>query len=106
MLKDVHLEHLVLSPFRETVEKARTALRNAEAAEDDATRSMQRAAKGLLGKGERALKKIEPLCERLLDEYGVNFVDAVKENGRYYQYCPFSDANSRRRRDCQTPGAA
>lgn len=90
MTKNVHLEHLVLAPFRDTVEKAKTALENAEAAGDDgdAARAMQRAAKGLLSKSERALKKIEPLCDRFLQEYGTNFVDAVKESSKAFSFSP------------------
>ncbi|GAB1318860.1 SH3 domain-containing protein [Madurella fahalii] len=86
MSRDAHLEHLVLAPFRETVEKATTALENAAAAKDDTAHAMQRAAKSLLSKGERALKKIEPLCERSLDEYGVNFVNVVKDNEEIATY--------------------
>jgi hypothetical protein len=85
MPRNVQLEHLVLAPFRETAGKARTALDNAESAEEhdgDVARAMQRAARGLLSKAERALKKIEPLCERFTGEYGPAFVDAVKDNGK------------------------
>lgn len=84
MLDNIQLEHLVLGPFWEIVVKAKTALANAESAAADGTdiQIMRRAAQSLLTKSERALSKIEPICERLLGEYGVGFVDAVKESGR------------------------
>lgn len=90
MLANVQLEHLVLASFREVVAKARTAVANAEAAAgggDDHdmagnARIMVRAAKGLVAKGERALGKLEPVCERLWGDYGVGFVDGVKESSR------------------------
>lgn len=86
MLNDLQLEQLVLAPFREIVVKATAALANADSAPDDGATvpaAMRRAARGLLAKSERALAKIEPICARLLAEYGVEFVDAVRENGRF-----------------------
>ena len=93
MLDNVQLEHLVLAPFREVVARARTAVGNAETASGDEgdgagnTNNMTRAAKGLVTKGERALAKLEPVCERLWKEYGMGFVDAVKESGRSLYFC-------------------
>ncbi|KAK3944901.1 hypothetical protein QBC46DRAFT_437685 [Diplogelasinospora grovesii] len=72
---DVH--DLVLGPFRDVVAKGKTAVENAKEA---GAQPMQKAAQSLVSNGERALKKIEPLCKRQLDEYGPNFVDALKEN--------------------------
>ncbi|KAM0431849.1 hypothetical protein ACHAPT_005101 [Fusarium lateritium] len=66
---------LVVTPFREIVDKGRTALENA-----GDNKPMLKAAQSLVKEGERALKRIEPLCRKLLDEYGSNFVDALKEN--------------------------
>ncbi|KAH7150037.1 hypothetical protein B0J13DRAFT_281763 [Dactylonectria estremocensis] len=66
---------LVVTPFRDMVEKGRTAIENAG---DD--KPMLKASQALVKEGERALKRIEPLCRKHLDEYGSNFVDALKEN--------------------------
>ncbi|KAF9765272.1 hypothetical protein IL306_002446 [Fusarium sp. DS 682] len=68
---------LVIAPFRDIVEKGREATENAG---DDKT--MLKASQSLTKEGERALKKIEPLCRKHLDEYGSNFLDALKENGK------------------------
>jgi len=78
------VQNLVVSSFKDVVTKGRTALENAVAAGD---LSMQKAAQGLVSNGERALKKIEPLCKRQVDEYGEGFVDALKENGEFVQCC-------------------
>ena len=67
----------ILTPFREIVEKGKTAVENA-----DNTQPMLKASQNLVKEGERALKKIEPLCKKHLEEYGSNFVDAIKENGK------------------------
>ncbi|CAG7560199.1 unnamed protein product [Fusarium equiseti] len=66
---------LVIAPFRDIVEKGRDALENAG---DD--KAMLKASQSLIKEGERALKKIEPLCRKHLDEYGSNFLDALKES--------------------------
>ncbi|KAK5660294.1 hypothetical protein OQA88_12834 [Cercophora sp. LCS_1] len=71
------VQHLVLSPFCDVVAKGTIAVDNAKAA---GSQPMLKAAQGLLSNGERALKKIEPVCRRQLEECGVNFVDALKEN--------------------------
>lgn len=75
------IERLVLSPFREIVEKANTAIENADDADEEVSGPMRKAAQSLAKEGERALKKIEPLCKKNYDEYGANFVDAMKEHG-------------------------
>ncbi|KAK3323942.1 hypothetical protein B0T19DRAFT_443394 [Cercophora scortea] len=74
---DDELKDLVLGPFQDVVAKAKTALENVQ---DAGSEPMRKAAQGLLNIGERALKKIEPVCRRQLDEYGSNFVNALKEN--------------------------
>ncbi|KAK3687655.1 hypothetical protein B0T22DRAFT_405468 [Podospora appendiculata] len=74
---DDELKDLVLGPFQDVVAKAKTALKNAQDAD---SKPMQKAAQSLVNIGERALKRIEPVCRRQLDEYGPNFVDALKEN--------------------------
>jgi hypothetical protein len=67
---------LVLSPFKEVTEKGKTAVENA-----GETQPMLKASQQLQREGERAIKKIEPLCRKQMEEYGPNFVDALKENG-------------------------
>ncbi len=81
MDEDVH--GLVLAPFRDIVEKGKEALGNAK---DGDSEPMQKAAEKLIKEGERALKKIEPLCKKHLDEYGPNFTDALKTNGIAYPH--------------------
>lgn len=68
---------LVLSPFRDIVEKAQAAINNA----GDSV-PMLKAAQTLLKEGERALKRIEPICQKHLAEYGPGFVDILRENGK------------------------
>lgn len=75
-------ERLVIAPFREIVEKGNAALQNAQDVEEDKAADMVKAAQSLLKEGERALKRIEPLCSQNYSEYGVNFIDAVKEHGK------------------------
>lgn len=67
---------LVLDMFKEIVEKGNAAIENAG---DD--QAMLKASESLVKEGDRALKKIEPLCKKHLDESGPNFIDALKENG-------------------------
>lgn len=71
---------LVVTPFRDIVEKANAAVGNAG---DNA--SMLKAAQALLKEGERALKRIEPQCKKMLDEYGANFHNALKDNSKTTQ---------------------
>ncbi|KAH6660716.1 hypothetical protein BKA67DRAFT_63826 [Truncatella angustata] len=74
------IEQLILSPFREIIEKANIAVGNAEPANEGVSTPMRKAAQSLAKEGERALKKIEPLCQKNYEEYGANFVDAMKEH--------------------------
>jgi hypothetical protein len=75
------VERLVLEPFRSIVEKGKTAIENVESEGDQAPEPMLKAAQSLVKEGERALKKIEPVSTAHFEEYGSNFVDAIKENG-------------------------
>ncbi|KAH8839189.1 hypothetical protein MCOR27_005826 [Pyricularia oryzae] len=80
-------KELVLSPFREIVTKGTTALENARGAEDsDVKVSMTKAANALLREGDRAVKKIEPLCDKLLANQGDIFIDALRENDEIAEY--------------------
>ncbi|KAK3352973.1 hypothetical protein B0T25DRAFT_453373 [Lasiosphaeria hispida] len=74
---DDDVQNLVLAPFRDVVEKGKTAVDNAK---DAGLQPMQKAAQNLVNNAERALKKIEPVCRRQLEEYGPSFIDALKEN--------------------------
>lgn len=76
------VERLAIAPFREIVEKGNVAIENAPNADEETSPLMLKAAQNLVREGERALKRIEPLCTKNFDEYGVNFVDAIKENGK------------------------
>ena len=77
---DVH--NLVLAPFHEVAEKGRTALENATAAGFTKSDAVFKAAHNLARNGERASEKLEPLCKKKWEEYGINFVVALKENGK------------------------
>ncbi|KAL5615378.1 uncharacterized protein BROUX77_001215 [Berkeleyomyces rouxiae] len=70
------LADLILTPFRDIIEKGQAAAENA-GSENPA---MAKAAQNLIKEGERALKTIEPKCQRHMDEFGANFIDAVKES--------------------------
>jgi hypothetical protein len=74
-------ERLVIAPFRDIIEKGNAAIANAQDADNDKSAPMLKAAQSLVKEGERALKRIEPLCTKNFDEYGLNFIDAVKEHG-------------------------
>ncbi|KAI1102179.1 hypothetical protein F4804DRAFT_276775 [Jackrogersella minutella] len=80
------VERLAIAPFREIVEKGNTAIGNAPNADEETSSLMLKAAQNLVREGERALKRIEPLCTKNFEEYGVNFVDAIKENDEIAQY--------------------
>ncbi|KAI8962159.1 hypothetical protein F5Y11DRAFT_198668 [Daldinia sp. FL1419] len=80
------VDRLAVAPFREIVEKGNTAIENAQNADEETSPLMLKTAQNLVREGERALKRIEPLCTKNFDEYGVNFVDAIKENDEIAQF--------------------
>ncbi|KAI0099936.1 hypothetical protein GGR51DRAFT_382585 [Nemania sp. FL0031] len=80
------VEGLVLAQFREIVEKGKTAIENVESAGDQAPEPMLKAAQNLVKEGERALKKIEPISTANYEEYGSNFIDAIKEHDDIAQF--------------------
>lgn len=81
------VERLVIAPFREMVEKANTAVENAnDAADHDVAVLMLKAAQSLAKEGERGLKRIEPLCAKQYEEYSSNFIDAIKEHNELGQF--------------------
>lgn len=69
---------LILAPFRDIVAQGTTAINNAEGHRNE---EMLRAVHVLVKEGERALKKIEPVCQKGYDEYGPNFAVALMDNG-------------------------
>ncbi|EHK22229.1 uncharacterized protein TRIVIDRAFT_149603 [Trichoderma virens Gv29-8] len=72
---------LILTPFRDIVDKGRTAVQNA-----GDTQPMLKASQALLKEGERALKKIEPLCKKHFDDFGPAFIEAVKDNDMLWEF--------------------
>ncbi|RWA14703.1 hypothetical protein EKO27_g480 [Xylaria grammica] len=80
------VERLVLAQFREIVEKGKTAIENVESAGDQAPVPMLKAAQNLVKEGEKALKKIEPVSTANYEEYGSNFINAIKENDEIAQF--------------------
>ncbi|KAI9171064.1 hypothetical protein HJFPF1_00543 [Paramyrothecium foliicola] len=66
---------LVVAPFRDIVDKGKAALDNA--GDNDV---MRKAAQALVREGERALKRIDPLCKKQCEEYSSNFINALKED--------------------------
>ncbi|KAB5536004.1 hypothetical protein GE09DRAFT_971710 [Coniochaeta sp. 2T2.1] len=77
---DDDVQNLVLAPFQEVAERGKIALENATAAGLTKSDDMFKAAHGLARDGERALKKLEPLCRKQWEEYSTSFVVALKEN--------------------------
>ncbi|CAN8102200.1 unnamed protein product [Discula destructiva] len=76
---DEAVEDLVLAPFRDIVAQGTAALSNAETGGKN-DEGMRAAAHGLLREGERALRRIEPLCRRKCEDFGATFVDALKDD--------------------------
>lgn len=76
------VEDVVLAPFGDIVSHGKAAISNAEDIGDE---EMSRAAGVLVKEGERALKRLEPVCRKLYEEYGSNFVDALMDNGIRHQ---------------------
>lgn len=72
------VDDLVLAPFRDIVAHGEAAVNKAE---DSGDGEMFRAARILVREGERALKKIEPLCRKYHEAYGPTFVDALMDDG-------------------------
>lgn len=66
---------LVTGAFREIIEKGNAAIENAGDNKEMLSES-QKVVKG----AERCLKNIEPLCARHLEESGVSFTNALKDN--------------------------
>ena len=71
------VDDLVLTPFKEIVEKAQLAVENA----GNGNPVMLQTAQTLLKEGERGLKRISPLCKKQLEDYGSSFIASLKDNG-------------------------
>lgn len=73
------INDLVLSPFREVVSHGTVGVRNAGLAGDE---RMLKTAQELVKEGERALSRLEALCQRRVGQFGASFVNALKYNGK------------------------
>jgi hypothetical protein len=80
---DRAVDDVVLAPFRDIVSHGQAAINNAENIGDD---EMLKSAQVVLKEGERAIKRIEPVCRKVYEDYGANFVDALMDNGK--DICP------------------
>lgn len=76
---DPSIGDLVLAPFRDIVAQGRTASGNADEAHND---GMRTAARNLVREGERALKRLEPLCRKKYEDFGAAFVNSLKDDGK------------------------
>ncbi|KAG5927111.1 hypothetical protein E4U53_002926 [Claviceps sorghi] len=75
------VDELAVKPFREVVEKGKLAIENAGDTQD-----MMKEALRLVKVGERSLTRIESSCRKLYNEYGNNFIIALKENKEITEY--------------------
>ncbi|KAG5980477.1 hypothetical protein E4U55_003990 [Claviceps digitariae] len=75
------VDELAVKPFREVVEKGKLAMENAGDSQD-----MMKEALRLVKVGERCLTRIESTCRKLYNEYGNNFIIALKENEELTKY--------------------
>lgn len=71
------VRQLVTLPFQQLLEASRLALDNASG-----SAQMETGARSLIKGIEMGLERILPTCKQYLDLYGVNFVNALKGNGR------------------------
>ncbi|GAB0139145.1 hypothetical protein EsDP_00007358 [Epichloe bromicola] len=75
------VDELAVKPFRDVVEKGKLAVDNAGDSQD-----MLKEAQRLVKVGERGLTRIEASCRKLYNEYGNNFILALKENVEITEY--------------------
>lgn len=76
---DESIRDLILAPFRDLVAQGRIACGNADVANNDDMRTM---AQSLVREGERALKRLEPLCQKKYSDFGAVFMNALKDDGK------------------------
>ncbi|KAG6005575.1 hypothetical protein E4U21_007834 [Claviceps maximensis] len=69
------VDELAVKPFREVVEKGKLALENATGCQDMTNEALR-----LVKVGERCLTRVETSCRKLYNEYGNNFIIALREN--------------------------
>ncbi|KOS18369.1 hypothetical protein ESCO_002917 [Escovopsis weberi] len=72
---------LVTAPFHDLVQKSRIALQNA-----GSLQPMAQAASSLLKEGQRAITRLEPMCQRYWEDHGIFFVGLLKENDELAKY--------------------
>jgi len=100
------VNELVTLPFQQLLEKSKLALDNA-----NGSAPREAGAQSLIKDIERGLRKISPTCKQYLDIYGVNFLNALKENGRHNSRASFvvlacTDAAASLRATPRPPGEA
>ncbi|KAM0281459.1 hypothetical protein ACHAQH_003489 [Verticillium albo-atrum] len=79
----VDVEELIITPFKEVIERGQDAVANAQTAEDDdpeLSKQMAKAAQVLIKEGERALKRLQPLWDAHIDKFGDAFKDAIRDS--------------------------
>lgn len=76
---DESIRDLILAPFRDIVAQGRIASGHADAVSND---DMRTVAQNLMKEGERAIKRLEPLCRKKYEDFGVTFVNALKDDGK------------------------
>ncbi|KAM0497693.1 hypothetical protein ACHAP6_006052 [Verticillium nonalfalfae] len=79
----VDVEELIITPFKEVVERGQDAVTNAQAAEEDDPEmgtQMARAAQALVKEGDRALKRLQPIWDAHVDKFGDAFKDAIRDS--------------------------
>lgn len=81
----VDVEELIISPFREVVERGKEAVTNAEEAQDeypDQAKQMMKSAQIVSKEGERALKRLQPLWDSQVEKHGDVFKEMIGDNGK------------------------
>ncbi|KAM0323665.1 hypothetical protein ACHAQA_008600 [Verticillium albo-atrum] len=79
----VDVEELIITPFKEVVERGRDAAANAQTVEEDdpeVSKQMTKAAQAVVKEGERALKRLQPLWDAHVDKYGEAFREAIRDS--------------------------
>lgn len=79
------IEYLILAPFRDIIEKGNVTVQNADQAEGFRANQMKKAGTSLLKEGKRAIKRLNCLCQKHLEEAGQCFVEFVKDEGKLKQ---------------------
>ncbi|GJC97666.1 SH3 domain containing protein [Colletotrichum higginsianum] len=79
----VDVEELIITPFREVVERGKEAVANAEEAQNDdpeQAKQMMKSAMAITKEGERALKRLQPLWDSQVEKHGDTFKDIIADN--------------------------